>query len=235
MINMLGMDHGGYLERMRPVVTAFSDGKAKLNVIFNAIVKVYKNGEPVKLSKRSGNLITLKEMVEQVGPGAVRFFMLTRDSKSQLDFDFAKVVEQSKDNPVFYVQYAHARCYSVLRTAEEQEGVAWAFSESPSPEQLALLTAPLELELIRLLAGWPRLVESAALGYEPHRFAFYLHEVASAFHGLWNSGNGENTLRFIQKDAIDLTAARLSLVRACAIVIASGLEVLGVEPLKEMR
>jgi arginyl-tRNA synthetase len=235
MINVLGMDHGGYLERMQPVVAAFGDGKATLKVIFNAIVKVYKNGEPVKLSKRSGNLITLREMVEQVGPGAVRFFMLTRDSKSQLDFDFAKVVEQSKDNPVFYVQYAHARCHSVLRTAQEQEGVAWAFSESPSPEQLLLLTAPAEMELIRLLAAWPRTVESAALAYEPHRVAFYLHDVAAAFHGVWNSGNSENTLRFLQKDAIDLTAARLSLVRACVIVIASGLTLLGVEPLKEMR
>jgi arginyl-tRNA synthetase len=235
MINMLGMDHGGYLERMRPAVAAFSDGSVKLEVIFNNIVRVFKNGEPVKLSKRSGNLITLREMVDQVGPGAVRFFMLMRDPKSPLDFDFAKVVEQSKDNPVFYVQYAHARCKSVLRMAAEQEGVAAAFSESPAREQLALLTHPAELELIRLMASYPRMLESAALAYEPHRVAFYLHELAASFHSLWNVGNTDISLRFIQKDAIDLTAARLALVRACATVIASGLMVLGVTPVEEMR
>jgi arginyl-tRNA synthetase len=230
MINVLGTDHGGYLERIRPVVAAFSEGKAKLDVIFNGIVKVYKNGEPVKLSKRSGNIITLREMVEQVGAGAVRFFMLTRDPKSSLDFDFAKVVEQSKDNPVFYVQYAHARIKSVLRLAA-QDNIAAAVT----PEALARINHPAELELLRLMAAWPRMVESAALAYEPHRIAFYLQELAACFHGLWNQGNSEITLRFIQKDDINLTAARLALVQACATTIASGLAVLGVEALEEMR
>ena len=233
MINMLGTDHGGYLERMRPAIAAFSDGKAELDVIFNGIVRIFKNGEPVKLSKRSGNLITLREMVEQVGKDAVRFFMLTRDPKSQLDFDFVKVVEQSKDNPVFYVQYAHARCCSVLRTAKAMN-IALADSDLAAAD-LSLLQIPEELQMLRIMATWPRVVEMAADVHEPHRIAFYVQEVAAAFHLLWTRGNENATLRFITEEQPALTLARLALVRSVSLVLASALQVLGVEPLEELR
>jgi arginyl-tRNA synthetase len=187
------------------------------------------------MSKRKGTIVTAREVVDEVGRGVFRFIMLTRKNDATLDFDFGKVMEQSKDNPVFYVQYAHARAKSALRTAHEEAGVAWGFSQSPTQGQMALLVHPAELALIRMMASFPRLVESAALAHEPHRVAFYLHDLAAEFHALWNLGNSDISLRFIQKDAIDLTAARLALVRACAAVISSGLTVLGVEPLEEMR
>ncbi|MDP9196069.1 MAG: arginine--tRNA ligase [Pseudomonadota bacterium] len=233
MVNLLGTDHGGYLEKMRPVVAAFSDGKAHLDVIFNTIVKVYKNGVLVKLSKRSGNLITLREMVEEVGPGAVRFFMLTRGPETPLEFDFVKVTEQSRDNPVFYVQYAHARCWSVLRhaAAEGYDVSDQALAGVP----LAPLTDPDELALVKILTTWPRMVEAAAEAREPHRIPFYLGEVAAAFHGLWNKGKDNAALRFLMADDRDTTLARMAMVRAVALVIASGLEVMGVEPVQEMR
>ena len=230
LINILGTDHGGYVERMQPVVAAFGEGKTQLKVIFNNIVKVFKNGEPVKLSKRSGNLITLREMVEQVGADAVRFFMLTRDPKSPLDFDFAKVIEQSKDNPVFYVQYAHARAHSVLRHAK---------SETPDISEtganLMRLNAPAELQLIRAMCSLPRMVEQAALAYEPHRIAFYLHDLASAFHTFWNRGNENAELRFLIKNDKELSQARFALALAFTHVVASGLKILGVTPLEELR
>jgi arginyl-tRNA synthetase len=235
MIDVLGADHGGYAKRIQSAVKALSDGKAQLDIKLCQLVKFLRAGEPVKMSKRKGTFMTVREVVDEVGNGVFRFIMLTRKNDMALDFDFVKVTEQSKENPVFYVQYAHARAKSVLRTAAQDEGVAWAFSESPTQEQLALLAHPAELEIIRLMASWPRLIESAAIEHEPHRIAFYLQELAASFHGLWNMGNSEISLRFIQKDAIDLTAARLALVRACATVIASGLLVLGVEPLEEMR
>jgi arginyl-tRNA synthetase len=234
-VNVLGTDHGGYVERMRPVVTAFSEGKARLEVIFNGIVKVFRDGEPVKLSKRSGNIITLREMVEQVGAGSVRFFMLTRDPKSTLDFDFAKVLEQSRDNPVFYVQYAHARAHSVLRHAATMFPGTALSGEALAEAPLDRLTDPAELALIKLMAGWPRLVENAAEAREPHRVAYYLYDLAAAFHGLWNKGKDETTLRFLVAEDDKLSYARLALVRGLALVVASGLAVFGVEPVEEMR
>ncbi|MDD9901711.1 MAG: arginine--tRNA ligase [Alphaproteobacteria bacterium] len=233
LINCLGKDHGGYLERMRPAVKAFSN-KAQLDVIFNGIVKILKNGEPVKLSKRSGNLITLREMVEEVGAGAVRFFMLARTPDSELEFDFTKAVEQSKDNPVFYVQYAHARCHSVLRNAKEALPDLDTSEKALVAADLSVLKTDDDLALVRVLANWPRVVEAAAEAREPHRISTYLQEVAAAFHSFWSKGRDDDSLRFIMPDNKPLSLARLALVQAMATVIASGLGVMGVEPVEEM-
>jgi len=235
MINVLGTDHGGYLERLRPGVAAFSDGRARLDVIFNNIVKIFKNGEPVKLSKRSGNLITLREMVEQVGAGAVRFFMLTRMPESELEFDFAKVVETTRENPVFYVQYAHARCCSVLRGAAAAVPNLNATAQALARLDLSRVCADEEIALIRVLAGWPRAIEAAATAREPHRIAFFLMDLAAAFHGFWNKGNDNAALRFIIADDPDLTRAKLALVKGVQTVLASGLAVMGCPALEEMR
>jgi arginyl-tRNA synthetase len=235
MINVLGKDHGNYLDKMRPAVAALSGGQAKVDVIFNAMVKVLKNGEPVKLSKRSGNIITLREMVEEVGAGAVRFFMLSRTPDSELEFDFVKAVEQSKDNPVFYVQYAHARCYSVLRNARAIWPDADLSAEALAKADISRLVSEEELKLVRLMAGWPRHVESAAEAHESHRIAIYLHDLASEFHGFWNKGRDDATLRFLIEQDKNLSFARLALVKAVATVIASGLAVMGVTPVEEMH
>lgn len=235
MINMLGKDHGGYTDRLRPAVAAFSEGKARLDVVYNGMVKLFKNGEPVKLSKRSGNIVTLREVVEEVGAGVARFYMMTRTPESEMEFDFTKVVEQSKDNPVFYVQYAHARCHSVLRNAKE----IWPdIDTSPAAlakADLSRLNSADELELIRRMAQWPRQVEAAAEAHEAHRVAFYLHELASEFHSFWNKGREDTSLRFLHEKDKGLSLARLALVRAVATVIASGLAVMGVEPVEEMH
>ncbi|MBU6475135.1 MAG: arginine--tRNA ligase [Alphaproteobacteria bacterium] len=235
MINVLGKDHGNYLDKMRPAVSALSGGGAKIDVIFCAMVKVLKNGVPVKFSKRSGNIITLREMVEEVGAGAVRFFMLSRTPDSELEFDFAKVVEQSKDNPVFYVQYAHARCHSVFRNAKEMWPDADFSVEALLKADMKRLDSEEELKLVRLMAGWPRHVEAAAEAHEPHRVTFYLHDLAAAFHAFWNKGRDDATLRFLIEKDKDLSFARLALVKAVATVIASGLAVMGVEPVEEMH
>lgn len=234
MINILGKDHGGYLEKMRPAVAALSDGKARLDVIFNSIVKIYKDGVPVKLSKRSGNLITLREMVEQVGAGAVRFFMLTRAPDSELEFDFSKVVEQTRDNPVFYVQYAHARCCSIMRHAAELLPDSALDTDALLKTDVRGIDKPEELVLVRVLANWPRVIEAAAMAEEPHRIAFYLMDVAAAFHSLWNKGNDNAALRFLVPDDPALTRIRLVLVKAVQTVVASGLAVMGCTPVEEM-
>ena len=235
MIDIWGADHGGHVKRMQSAVTALTDGQGKLEVLLCQMVKLMRGGEPVKMSKRAGEFVTLREVVDEVGRGVVRFIMLTRKNDAPLDFDLEKVVEQSRDNPVFYVQYAHARCHSVLRlAAAESPGLSLAaadLAEAP----LNRLTDAEEIALIRQMASWPRLVESAAEAYEPHRVAFYLYDLAAAFHGLWTKGKEDARLRFIMPDDPDLTRARLALVQAVAFVVASGLQVFGIEPLEEMR
>lgn len=235
LIDVFGADHGGYVKRLKAVVKALSDGRVELDVKLCQLVKFLRNGEPAKMSKRAGTFVTVREVVEEVGRDVFRFIMLTRKNDVPLDFDFARVMEQSRDNPVFYVQYAHARSFSILRNAMAELPEAVEQSRNPGPAILARLTHPAELALIRLLCSWPRLVESAALGLEPHRVAFYLQEVAAAFHGFWNQGNDDLGLRFILKHDIELSSARIALARAVAAVIASGLLVLGVEPAEEMR
>ena len=199
------------------------------------MVKLLRGGEPVKMSKRSGEFVTLRELVDEVGRGVVRFIMLTRKNDAPLDFDLEKVREQSRDNPVFYVQYAHARCASVLRHAAEELPALCLPPARMADGPLHLLTDSVELDLIRRLAGWPRLLESAAEAYEPHRVAFYLYDLAAAFHGLWTKGKERAELRFLLSDQPELTQARLALVQAVQLVIASGLDIMGVEPLEEMR
>ncbi len=234
LIDVWGADHGGYVKRMQAAVRALSDGQAALDVKLCQLVNLFDQGVPVRMSKRAGTFVTLREVVEEVGKDAFRFIMLTRKNDQTLDFDFAKVTEQSKDNPVFYVQYAHARAASVMRHAVEQFPAESLADPALVGAPLDRLVDPFELGLIRLLAGWPRLVESAAEGHEPHRIAFYLQEVAAQFHLLWTKGRDEASLRFIMGGDPDLTRARLALVRGVAIVIASGLAVFGVEPAEEM-
>jgi arginyl-tRNA synthetase len=233
LIDVWGADHGGYVKRMQGAVKALTDGKATLDVKLTQLVNLFDNGEPVRMSKRAGTFVTLREVVDEVGKDVFRFMMLTRRNDQALDFDFAKVTEQSKDNPVFYVQYAHARAASVMRHATEQLPVELLSDAALAAAPLERLRDPLELALIRLLAGWPRIVEGAAEAHEPHRLAFFLHEVAAQFHLLWTKGKDEATLRFLVADR-ELTRARLALVRATALVIASGLAVFGVEPVEEM-
>jgi len=234
LIDVWGADHGGYVKRMQAAVRAVTADAAALDVKICQLVNLFDKGVPVRMSKRAGTFVTLREVVDQVGKDVCRFMMLTRRNDQTLDFDFARVTEQSKDNPVFYVQYAHARAASVMRHAIEQfpkEDLSDAALVAAPVEKLA---DPSEVALIRKLAGWPRLVESAAETHEPHRIAFYLQEVAAQFHILWTKGKEEATLRFLVADDLALTRARLALVRGVAIVIASGLAVIGVEPTQEM-
>lgn len=233
LIDVFGADHGGYVKRMKAAVSALSDGKVPLDIKLTQLVKLYKNGEPFKMSKRAGTFITLRDVVDQVGSDVTRFHMLTRKNDAPLDFDFDKVTEQSKDNPVFYVQYAHARVNSVLRKAKDD-----GFDVSDAAlkcADLSILTHDAEVTVAKKLAEWPRLIEIAAKGYEPHRIAFYLYDLASELHSLWNKGNDDHSLRFVQAGDIDTTQAKIALIRAVQLVIASGLGILGVTPAEEMR
>ena len=234
LIDVWGADHGGYVKRVQAAVKALTGGAATLDVKLTQLVNLFDKGEPVRMSKRAGTFVTLREVVDEVGKDVFRFIMLTRKNDQPLDFDFAKVTEQSKDNPVFYVQYAHARAASVMRHAAEQLPPERLGDAALAAAPLARLADPLELALIRLLASWPRIVEGAAEAHEPHRIAFFLQEVAAQFHLLWTKGKDEATLRFLIAADPDLTCARLALVRAVALVIASGLAVFGVEPVEEM-
>jgi arginyl-tRNA synthetase len=229
LVHVWGADHGGYVKRMNAAVRALSDGAVKLDVVLTQIVHVMKGGQPMRMSKRAGTYVTLRDLIDEVGKDAVRFTMLTRKADAQMEFDLDKVVEQSRDNPVFYVQYAHARCRSVLRGAgdPEVEGLAAA--------DLAPLSDPAEMALIRRMAAWPRTVEAAAAAREPHRIAFFLQDLAADFHVLWNKGRDDATLRFIRAEEPEATRARLALVAATAVVLRSGLAVMGVEPVEEMR
>jgi len=233
-IFVLGADHGGYVKRMEALGRALSGGRLKLTVLLCQLVKLYRNGEPVRMSKRSGDFITLRDAVEEVGRDPIRFMMLYRKNDAPLDFDFAKVTEQSKDNPVFYVQYASARCHSVFRQAAEQLGEG-SFDRAALAANADRLTDESEIGLIRKIAEYPRLIESAALAQEPHRLAFYLYDLASTFHGHWNRGTDNQDLRFVKVNDRELTHARLGLVQAVSDVLTSGLALIGAEAPTEMR
>ena len=236
LIDVWGADHGGYVKRMQAATTAITQGGAVLDVKICQIVKLLDKGEPVKMSKREGTFVTLRELVDEVGKDVVRFIMLTRKNDATLDFDLSAVTEQSRDNPVFYVQYAHARCCSVERMAHERMDGLDTSTPALSEAKLARLTDESELGLIKMLANWPRTLEGAAEAHEPHRIAFYLYDLAAVFHALWTKGSKEDaTLRFIIESDAELTAARLALARGVQTVIASGLGIMGVEPAREMR
>jgi arginyl-tRNA synthetase len=235
MIDVWGADHGGYVKRMQAAVKALTDGEGELDVKLCQMVNLLDGGQPFKMSKRSGQFITLREVVDRVGRDVFRFMMLTRKNDAQLDFDFEKVTEQTRDNPVFYVHYAHARCRSVLRHAEAEFGAAAISNEALLSVDFHHLTDSSEIDLIRTIAAWPRVVENAAQAHEPHRIAYYLHDLASQFHLLWTKGKDDSSLRFISSANVPLTLARLSLVRGVQMVIASALDVFGVEPVEELR
>tara|TARA_R110002124_G_scaffold67331_2_gene182894 strand:- start:1313 stop:3055 length:1743 start_codon:yes stop_codon:yes gene_type:complete len=232
LIDVFGADHGGYVKRMKAAVSALSGGRVPLDIKLTQLVKLFKDGKEFKMSKRAGTFVTLRDVVDQVGADVTRFVMLTRKNDAMLDFDFAKVLEQSRENPVFYVQYAHARVNSVLRKAADM-GIS-VDMETLKAADLDKLDHESELKLAAKLAEWPRLVETAARSNEPHRVAFYLYELAGDFHGLWNRGNDVPSLRFLQDDPAT-SQSKIALAQATAIVIASGLGILGVKPAEEMR
>ncbi|WP_291842204.1 arginine--tRNA ligase [Bradyrhizobium sp.] len=239
MIDVFGADHGGYIKRMQAAVKGVSAGKAALDVKVVQLVRLLRNGEPVKMSKRSGDFVTLREVVDEVGSDAVRFMMLFRKNDAVLDFDLAKVIEQSKDNAVFYVQYGHARGHSIFKNARElvpdlpEDDVARSTWLAAAPVER--LTDPAELDLLKRLALYPRMIEAAAVAHEPHRIAFYLYDLASEFHALWTKGRDLPYLRFIMNNDAEITKARLAMVQGVVSVLASGLAVLGVHAPSEMR
>ena len=227
MIDVWGADHGGYIKRMQAAVAAVTDGEGKLDVKLCQMVRLLRNGEPVKMSKRAGEFITLRDVVTEVGSDAVRFMMLFRKNDATLDFDLAKVIEQTRENPVFYVQYAHARGCSALRQSD--------MVEANATHDLSLLTDEAEMTILRRLSQFPRLVEASAHAHEPHRIAFYLYDLASEFHALWNKGKDDPKLRFVLEDNPAITAARRVLVKAVIVVLRKGLSLLGVSAPEEMR
>ena len=232
MIDVWGADHGGYVRRMQSAAKAFG---GTLDIVLCQIVHVLKGGQPLRMSKRAGTFITLRDLLDEVGADAVRFTMLTRKSDAQMEFDIDAAVAQTRENPVFYVQYAHARCRSVLRAAEEMFGAAEVTPEALAGAPLDSLENEAELALIRRLGAWPRTVDAAAAAREPHRIAFFLYDLAGDFHMLWNRGRDDAALRFLQADRPAETRARLALVAATAVTIRSGLSVMGVTPIEEMR
>ena len=233
LIDIFGADHGGYVKRMKAAVSALSDGKVPLDIKLCQLVKLFKDGQEFKMSKRAGTFVTLRNVVEAVGPDVTRFMLLTRKNDQGFDFDLDKALEQSKDNPVFYVQYANARICSTLRKAEEA-GIA-SDDAALADADLSLLAAPAQLSVARKLAEWPRLVEIAARSNEPHRVAFYLYDLASDLHGLYHLGKSDKGLRFVNESSQSATHANLALARAVSIVISAGLGILGVTPAEEMR
>ena len=232
LIDVWGADHGGYVKRMQAGVRALSADRVALDVKICQLVNLLDGGQPLRMSKRAGRIVTLRDVVEEVGKDVVRFIMLTRKNDAPLDFDLAKVTEQSRDNPVWYVQYAHARICSVQRHAGEA-GLPVTRAVLAACD-LASLGDPAELGLVRQMAAWPRVLEGAALHHEPHRIAFYLGDLAASFHALWNQGNERPELRFLRPEAPALTCARLAMIAAVQVVLASGLEVIGVRPVEEL-
>lgn len=233
LVDVFGADHGGYVKRMQAAVSALSNGRVPLDVKLIQLVKLFQNGEPFKMSKRAGTFVTLRDVVEQAGADVTRFHMLTRKNDAALDFDFAKVLEQTKENPVWYVQYANARINSVL-TAAAEAGIDTS-DAALAQADLSGLTHPAELALIGKLAEFPRVVEIAARSSEPHRIAFYLYDLASDLHSLWNHGKDDAALRFVQDGDKAATSAKIAMARASGVAIAAGLGILGVTPVKELR
>ena len=233
LIDVFGADHGGYVKRMKAAVSALSDDKVKFDIKLTQLVKLFKRGEPFKMSKRAGTFVTLRDLVDQVGSDVTRFVMLTRKNDAPLDFDFEKVLEQSKDNPVYYVQYASARIHSVFRKAKEV-GIHFD-AEQMRYETFSKITHEAEIKIAKKLAEWPRLVEISAKTHEPHRIAFYLYELAGDFHSLWNKGNENDELRFIQENDQEATCTKMAMISAVLVVISSGLGILGVEPATHMN
>jgi arginyl-tRNA synthetase len=234
MVNVLGADHSGYIKRLQAAVRAVSLNEADIDVRICQLVRLLKNGEPLKMSKRSGDLVTLADVVEEVGADATRFMLLFRRNDAAMDFDFALVKEQTRDNPVFYVQYAHARTCSVFRMAASELPALDLSEDAVRAAEIELLATPAELDLVRVLAAWPRTVAGAAVAHEPHRIAFYLHDLAAAFHGFWAKGKEDPSLRFVNPEQPKLTLARLALVEAVRQVLVNGLTLLGVSAPEEL-
>ena len=233
LIYILGADHSGYVKRIEAVINSLSQNKVKTDIKICQLVNFVEDGIPIKMSKRSGNFTTVEDVTNEVGKDIIRFMMLTRKNDAVLDFDLAKVKELSKENPVFYVQYAHVRTISILTNCEENAPLAYKIFLDKKYD-LSLLSSEEEIQLIKLLASWPKLIEGAAKSFEPHRIAFYLQSVAARFHSLWNLGRENNDYRFIIEDDIELTAARLALAKAINKIIVSGFEIIGITPLDKM-